>query len=68
MAVKRIQATPNLVIELYPSDGETERPLLALTNTGTPDQTVVIVLDEVRHVAAALVEAAVRLAEMEVRR
>ena len=63
--MKRIQATDDLVIELYPTT-EVDRPLLVLTSTDAPDQTVIGCLEEARHVAAAPTDADVERAEMEV--
>ena len=61
----RIEATYDLVIELIPGDGEDEPALLlwSKSNEGDDDeQGIIIMLDEVEELRAALAEAAAKLA------
>jgi hypothetical protein len=64
-----IQATDDLVIELWPPapGNRADRPLLKLRSLTAErdgeDRAVIVYLPEVRHLVAALVEAAVELAE-----
>ena len=61
----RIEATYDLVIELIPGD-QPEDSVLVLTSISEDDdeQSIVIMLDEVEPLRAALAEAATRLAAM----
>ena len=69
--MKTIQATDDLVIELWPAGEAGDRPVLRLRSLGAEAegdrQAVVIYLDEVRLLAGALVDAALELAEVTVR-
>jgi hypothetical protein len=66
----QIQVTDDLVIELWPSGGEGDRPLLKLRNPSAErdgeDRGVVVYLNEVRHLIGALVDATVELATREI--
>ncbi len=61
----KIKATKNLTIELTPSH-EAGEPLLRLTATDAPGQSVIIFLNEVQELREALAEAGAELAEIEV--
>ena len=67
MAWQTIRATEDLVVELWPAGDAASEPLLKIRSMGTEDA-VVVYLDEVRHLVAALVDAATQLAEAEVGR
>ena len=66
--MKTIQATNDLLLELWPAGQVSERPVVAICNlaaeAGGERQTVIVRLHEVRHLIDALAEAAVTLAEM----
>jgi len=61
----RIEATYDLIIELIPGD-QPEDSVLVLTSISEDDddQSIVIMLDEVEPLRAALAEAAAKLAEL----
>jgi len=61
----RIEATYDLIIELVPGD-QPEDSVLVLTSISEDDdeQSIVIMLDEVEPLRAALAEAAAKLAEL----
>ena len=61
----RIEATYDLIIELIPGD-QPEDSVLVLTSISEDDdeQSIVIMLDEVEPLRAALAEAAAKLAAM----
>ena len=68
--MKTIQATDDLVIELWPAGEAADRPALRLRSLGAAAegdrQAVVIYLDEVRLLVGALVDAALELADVTV--
>lgn len=62
----RIEATYDLMIDLIPGEGE-EDPALFLwsrSDEDGSDQGLIIMLDEIEELRAALAEAAAKLAEM----
>ena len=61
----RIEATYDLIIELIPGD-QPEDSVLVLTSISEDEdeQSIVIMLDEVEPLRAALAEAAAKLAEL----
>ena len=61
----RIEATYDLIIELIPGD-QSEDSVLVLTSISEDEdeQSIVIMLDEVEPLRAALAEAAAKLAEL----
>ena len=67
MAWQTIRATEDQVVELWPAGDAADEPLLKIPGIGTEDAAVVY-LEGVRHVVAALVNAATQLAEAEVGR
>jgi hypothetical protein len=70
---QQIQVTDDLVIELWPAapGDSADRPLLKLRSLAAgrdgEDRAVVVYLDEAKSLVAALVDAAVQLAEAETR-
>jgi len=64
--MKAIQATDDLVLELWPAAEVSEYPVVVIRNMAAEDgnehQTVIVHLHEVRHLIDALAEAAVALA------
>ena len=67
MAWDTIQATDDLTVGLWPAGGADNQPHLKIRSKAM-ESAVAVYLDEVRHLIAALVDAATQLAGAEVSR